>query len=341
MNLEQIEKQKQEIIDRFGPWTAHCIHLANGVYTFDHPEMDARLRRMVQICSDIVQKPLENIRILDLACLEGHFGIEFALQGCEVLALEGRESNLAKARFVKEVLGLDNLELACEDVRNLNEAHHGHFDVVLCLGILYHLDTPDVMNFMEKISQVCTRAVIIDTHISLCGEQSYTWRETAYWGTYCQEHDIDATPEQKAASVWYSLDNSRAFKFTRASLCNLLRHVGFTSVYECLNPYEYANPRWPLPAEDNRHVIMKDRITLVAIKGRNASLLSSPVTETSPEIDRPEKPEYWEDSGMPITPQAPVIRPFWSRGLTFMPKPVKRALRKLFGRKVGQSAKRI
>src|SRR4029077_4429616 len=97
MDVEQIEKKKQEIVDRFGPWTAHCIHLANGVYTFDHAEVDPRLRRMLQICSDIVLKPLNNTRVLDLACLEGHFGIEFALHGCDVLALEGREANLAKA----------------------------------------------------------------------------------------------------------------------------------------------------------------------------------------------------------------------------------------------------
>jgi len=337
MDAEQIKKKKQEIVDRFGPWTAHCIHLANGVYTFDHAEVDPRLRRMLQICSDIVLKPLNNTRVLDLACLEGHFGIEFAMHGCDVLALEGRESNLAKARFVKELLGLNNLVLACEDVRNLDESRHGYFDVVLCLGILYHLDTPDVMKFIEKISQVCTRVAIIDTHLSLCGEESYTWRGTAYWGTYGVEHDASATAEQKASKVWYSLDNTKSFKFTRPSLCNLLRHVGFTSVYECLNPYEYANPRWPLAAEDDRHVIMKDRITLVAVKGTNETLLSSPVTQASPEIDRPEKSEYWEDSGMPIVSQTPIKKSLWSSTVKFMPKALKRAFRKVIVGRAGRS----
>lgn len=295
MEIEELKRKKQEIIEHFGPWTAHCIHLANDIYTFEKPQADSRLRRFLQIASDITGEPLETLRVLDLACLEGHFGIEFALYGANVLAIEGREANLAKARFVKEVLSLNNLEFVLDDVRNLDEERHGHFDIVLCLGILYHLDTPGIMDFMERISKVCRRVTIIDTHISLSDEASYTWKGKTYWGRYTKEHRTDATPEEKLGSLWYSLDNPTSFQFTRASLCNLLRHVGFSSVYECLNPYEYHNPNWPQPQEGERHAVWKDRITLVAIKGRNQTVLSSPITEASPEIDRPEKPEYLED----------------------------------------------
>jgi 2-polyprenyl-3-methyl-5-hydroxy-6-metoxy-1,4-benzoquinol methylase len=327
MNPEEIEQEKQELIKRFGPWTAHCVHLMDQIYTFDHPEMDPRLRRVIQISSDITGKPLEELRVLDLACLEGHFGIEFALHGSTVVALEGREANLEKARFVKRVLCLDKLELVLDDVRNLNEDRHGFFDVVLCLGILYHLDTPDVMNFVEKISTICKRVAIIDTDISPSDESSYSWKQKLYWGRYAKEHDTNATSAEKLASAWYSLDNTKSFQFTRASLCNLLRHVGFTSVYECLNPYEYGNPNWPLPAEGDGHVVMKDRLTLVAIKGQNQTLLSSPVTEASSEIDRPEKPDYWE--GMALFPGADAKRSLRSKLGKLLPKAIKGVLRKI------------
>ena len=328
MNVEEINNRKQEIIKRFGPWTAHCIHLADDLYTFDHPEMDSKLRRFLQISSDITGEPLEKLRVLDLACLEGQFGIEFALHGSSVLAIEGREANLAKARFVKEAASLDNLDLVLDDVRNLRVDRYGCFDVVLCLGILYHLDTPEVMDFVENVSKVCKRVAIIDTHISPADAVSYTWKGKVYWGSYFQEHGTDATPEDKLACVWSSLDNARSFKFTRASLCNLLRHAGFTSVYECLNPYEHHNPNWPLAAEDSRRVVLKDRITLVAIKGENQKVLSSPVTEASPEIDRPEKSGYWDGSGTPLVPQ--VMNPsLWSRVGKLLPKPVKGILRRI------------
>jgi SAM-dependent methyltransferase len=328
MDIEIIKRKKREIQERFGPWTAGCIHLADQVYTFDEPHWDSRLRRFLQIAADVTGKPLETLRVLDLACLEGQYGIEFALHGADVLAIEGREANLAKVRFVKEVLSLDNLKLVLDDVRHLDE-RHGHFDVVLCLGILYHLDAPDVMDFVERISRVCKKATIIDTHLSPNAEASYVWRGKTYWGNYAKEHDPEATPEEKLASAWSSLDNARSFLFTRASLCNILRHVGFSSVYECLNPYEYHNPSWPLAAEGDRHVVWKDRMTLVAIKGRNQTLLSSPVTDASPEIDRPEQLEYIEN-------QHPVEASGsgWSRGLRtrlgkFLPGPVKRLLKRI------------
>ena len=120
---------------------------------------------------------MQDLRVLDLACLEGQFGVEFALQNSQVLAIEGRDQNLAKAQFVKSILSIENMELLLDDVVNLSEMKHGHFDVVLCLGILYHLNTPDVMNLLRAIYKVCTHVAIIDTHISLVADASYTWEE--------------------------------------------------------------------------------------------------------------------------------------------------------------------
>src|SRR5262249_18360193 len=140
MNMGDLEQRRQEIIERFGPWTTHSIHLGGGLYTIGNGWVDSRLRQIVQTVADVTDRPLHNLRVLDLACLEGLFGIEFALHGAQVLAIEGREANLAKARFAKDTLDLSRLELVSGDVRQLDRGEHGTFDVVLCLGILYHLD---------------------------------------------------------------------------------------------------------------------------------------------------------------------------------------------------------
>jgi SAM-dependent methyltransferase len=294
MDAPEILRGKQEVIRRFGPWTAHCIHLGHGIYTFDPPWPDSRLRRFVQAAADVAGRPLDTLRVLDLACLEGHYGIEFAKHGSRVVAIEGRDANLAKTRFARDVLALDSLELVLDDVRNFSVERYGSFDVVLCLGILYHLDAPDVMEFAAAIARACTRVAIVDTHISLGAEASYDWRGRTYWGGYAREHDANASAEDQQAAVWQSMGNSRSFLFTRPSLGNLLRAVGFTSVSECLNPYEYHNPNWPSPDDGGRHVVWKNRTTLVAVKGQPQPLLSSPITDASPEIDRPETPEYIE-----------------------------------------------
>jgi predicted RNA methylase len=74
--------------------------------------------------------------VLDLACLEAHYAIEFALHGARAVGIEYRDESLAKARFAKEHLRLDKLELFKDDVRNLSRERYGEFDLVICSGIL-------------------------------------------------------------------------------------------------------------------------------------------------------------------------------------------------------------
>ena len=87
MDEVQLKLTRQQIVEKYGDWTAHNIHLTNDTYTYErtHPKFDEQLkghgihlRRIVQIVSDITDQPLKNLRVLDLACLEGLYGIEFA-----------------------------------------------------------------------------------------------------------------------------------------------------------------------------------------------------------------------------------------------------------------------
>src|SRR5689334_7467591 len=94
----------------------------------------SKLSRFVQIISDLSAKPFEDLRIVDLGCLEGMQAIELAAHGATVLGIEGREQNLAKAHENKEQAGVERVDFALDDVRNLSVERYGHFDVVLCAG---------------------------------------------------------------------------------------------------------------------------------------------------------------------------------------------------------------
>ncbi len=272
MNIEQLRIKKREIVEQFGDWTRHNIYLTDDMYTYNqnHPKFKehlvrrgVRLQRIIQIISDITNQPLNNLRVLDLACLEGLYGIELARHGAEVIGIEGREANVVKARFAKDVLALDNITFMQDDVRNLNVEKYGMFDVVLCLGILYHLDAPDVFHFVERLSDVCKRVTIIDTHVGIKTNKSYTYQGQEYHGWSYKEHPSKSTKEERLKSLRSSLDNEKSFWLTRPSLFNLLSRAGFTSVYTCQNPV----------------VLMqrKDRDTLVAVKGTRHKLFSIPI----------------------------------------------------------------
>jgi SAM-dependent methyltransferase len=273
VDRQLIESRKAQVVQRFGPWSAHNILLGEDVYTIGQGVAgdEIKLRRVVQSVADAWRRPLAGLRVLDLACLEGLYAVEFARHGARVTGIEGRQPNIEKARFAKEALALHSLELAQDDVRNLSKAKYGGFDAVLCLGILYHLDAPDVFGFIERIAEVCEGFALFDTHVSLAAEKSQVHKDRTYWGRAYREHDPASTPEQRAGQLWASLDNPESFWLTRASLCNALSHAGFTSIHECVTPPEAEKPA--------------DRVTLLAFKGQRQQLLSSPLLSAQPVED--------------------------------------------------------
>jgi len=261
-----------EVVKKYGKWTAMSICLGEGQYTIMPPAVDYRLRCYAQIVSDLIPKSFKQIRVLDLGCCEGHHGIEFALQGAEVVAIEIRDANLAKAHFIKERLHLDNFKIHQDDVRNLSKEKYGVFDVVLCAGILYHIDAANVFNFVKNIFEVCGRLTIFDTFVSLSARRAVEFEGKTYYGLDYVEHEKNATEEDKLRDLWSSIDNDSSFWFTQPSLCRLLENIGFTSFYECFFP------GW------EKHELV-DRKTYVAIKGQGVKLLSSPAADQSPPFE--------------------------------------------------------
>jgi hypothetical protein len=258
MDAAAIAREKALVERHHGTWTAHNLRLADGLYTMSPaPSGDEpKLRRIVQIVADVAAltgRSIADLRVLDLASLEGMYSLELAARGATVLGIEGREANLAKAEFAARALALDTVEFQLGDVRELSRQRHGEFDVVLCLGIFYHLDTPDVFLFAERIHEVCRTAAIFDTWVSPHTETMAAHDGRRYHGMTIFEHRPDEPEEVRKARLWSSLDNPSAFAPTRPSLYRLLSDVGFTSVFECHVPPEREKPA--------------DRLTLLALKG--------------------------------------------------------------------------
>ena len=88
VDAERIRAGMAEVAAEHGPWHSHNIHLGHGVWTLTErePVENSRLRRYLQAVSDAAGGSLAGLRVLDLACEEGGFGIEMARQGAEVVA---------------------------------------------------------------------------------------------------------------------------------------------------------------------------------------------------------------------------------------------------------------
>jgi SAM-dependent methyltransferase len=264
----EIEQAMAGVVARHGPWTAHNVHLGHGVFTLGADQPYLKLQRLLQVAADVCERPLASLRVLDLACLEGGFAIEFARHGATVLGIEGREANLAKGQLAKDVLRLDRLTFELGDVRHLSRQRHGEFDVVLCAGILYHLDAPDVFAFVEQIAEVCRRLTIVDTSVSIRAAESRSYKGRTYHGRTFPEHEGAKSRSEWTLDLWDSLDNASSFWLTRPSLLNLLKEAGFSSVMEVLNP--------ALPGQ------LGDRTVLAAIKSTRQTIHAAPSTNDLP-----------------------------------------------------------
>lgn len=263
----------QQFISENGPWTAMAIKLADGSYTRT-PAPDYRLRRILQIAEDLTRKPLSQCRVLDLACLEGHYAIEFALHGAEVIGVEGRAASVAKCDFVKADLGLNRARFFQDDVRNLSVAKYGMFDIIICSGLLYHLPAQDVWRLIQSMHETCTGIVILDTFIALSSQRTVDVDGSTCHGHIYSEHDESDSAEEKKKKLWRSLDNNSSFWFTEPSLMNLLSKAGFSSVFDALTPTMPGN--------------LRDRKTYIAIKGTPIEIISSEPTQTAPHANIPE-----------------------------------------------------
>jgi SAM-dependent methyltransferase len=92
--------------------------------------------------------------ILELGSLEGAQTFLLAAKPGvrRVLALEGRERNLRKAKFVQGLLQVRNVEFVQANLEHADLAQFGEFDAVFCCGLLYHL--PEPWKLIEQLPAV-------------------------------------------------------------------------------------------------------------------------------------------------------------------------------------------
>lgn len=111
---------------------------------------------------------LEGKRILDLGCNAGFWSLLCIEAGCDyVVGVDGRKRHIDQANLIFELNEIDSnkYEFISADIYELDFERLGNFDIVLCLGLFYHINKP--MLLLEKISNINTEILVIDTQISI------------------------------------------------------------------------------------------------------------------------------------------------------------------------------
>jgi SAM-dependent methyltransferase len=216
-------------------FAAHNIELPGGEQTLpgrpllaDEPLCRAVMRTLRVLFPDAGRvRP----RIADLGALEGGYAVEFARAGYDVVAVEGRASNVERCAHVADRLRLPNLGVVHDDARNVER--HGPFDAIFCCGLLYHLDAPAA--FLRTCGKTTRRALLVDTHYAT-EPQRGRWPlsgitvHEGHRGRWFTEW-AEGTPAEEQ-DAWSAVGNARSFWLERTHLLEAIRQAGFDAVYE-------------------------------------------------------------------------------------------------------------
>jgi hypothetical protein len=126
-------------------------------------------------------------RILELGSCQGGGTFQLAkYPGVEeVVAIEGRDYNIAKAKLAQRALGVSNVTFLHGDLETFNVASLGRFDAVYCVGVLYHVPKP--WELLARLAWV-TDVLYINTHycpknqvqLTLHGYEGKKWMEFGF-----------------------------------------------------------------------------------------------------------------------------------------------------------------
>jgi len=211
----------RERVAALGPWF-HNLDL-NGVKTApdhflgDYPAVKWRH------FADAIPADLSGKSVLDIGCNAGFYSLEMKRRGAaRVLAIDYDEGYLQQARFAAEVTGLDMefAQLSVYDVGALGE----RFDLVLFLGVLYHLRHPLLALDLIREHVVGDLFVCQSMQRGDPGEepldQDYPFSETAIF-------ERPSYPHLSFIEHRYSGDDTNWWVPNRACMRAMLRSAGF------------------------------------------------------------------------------------------------------------------
>jgi tRNA (mo5U34)-methyltransferase len=220
MTTEEIERRVHELgawfqnIDLAGVWTAPDHFLG------DYPE--CKWRRFAHA----IPSDLTGQTVLDIGCNAGFYSLEMKRRGAAlVVGIDSDPGYLAQARFAAEVNGID-VEFRQLDVYQVARLGR-RFDLVLFLGVLYHLRHPllalDLLRHHVVGDTLVFQSLMRGSREVLPLAPDYPFSEAAIF-------DQPAYPAMYFVEKQYSHDPTNWWIPNRACAEAMLRSAGFTIV---------------------------------------------------------------------------------------------------------------
>lgn len=136
----------------------HSIELPDGCVLRGLQTIEQLRSRLRQFP---IPEDLSGKRVLDVGAWDGFFSFEMERRGAEVVALDVvRQEQFLQT---KELLG-SRVEYETGDICRMSSRALGQFDIVLFLGVLYHVKHP--LLALEKVCELTKETAFIESYVT-------------------------------------------------------------------------------------------------------------------------------------------------------------------------------
>jgi tRNA (mo5U34)-methyltransferase len=211
----------RERVEALGPWFHNLdlrgVKTAPAHFLGNYPEV--KWRRF----SAAIPEHLTGMSVLDIGCNGGFYSLEMKRRGANrVLGIDFDDGYLEQARFAAEVTGADVefRKLSVYDVGTLGES----FDIVLFMGVLYHLRHP--LLALDLIREHVARNLLVFQSMQRgSAAVQDTEEDYNFWQT--ELFDSPAYPKLHFIEHSYAGDPTNWWVPNRACAEAMLRSAGF------------------------------------------------------------------------------------------------------------------
>ena len=220
LTTEAIERRVRELGEWFHNLDLRGVQTAPHHFLGDYPAVKWR-RFAAALPAD-----LRGRTVLDIGCNAGFYSIEMKRRGAErVVGIDSDNDYLNQARFAAEVIGVDLefRELSVYDVGTLGE----RFDIVLFLGVLYHLRHP--LLALDLIHEHVARDLLVFQSMQR-GSKEIEPLEADYPFTAAEVFDRPGFPKLHFIEQCYAGDPTNWWAPNRACSEAMLRSAGFAII---------------------------------------------------------------------------------------------------------------
>jgi tRNA (mo5U34)-methyltransferase len=191
-----------------------------------------------------IPRDLRGRTVLDIGCNAGFYSIEMKRRGADrVVGIDSDEGYLAQARFAAEICGVD-IELKQMSVYEVGRIEE-RFDLVLFMGVLYHLRHP--LLALDLIHEHVARDLLVFQSMLRGSDQVYPVADD-YPFSEQEVFDHPAYPKMHFVENLYAGDPTNWWIPNRACAEAMLRSSGFEIVAH--PEAEVFVCRWqPFPAQ--------------------------------------------------------------------------------------------